>query len=166
MDASEERMYLLQMYPFTLERSARLKMAMLDYEASLRRAEQAYIDEATRVEEEWTSGKARVRERLLEGIEERRRKAREEKDGDGIGGGAYRPLVLCLLFIFPQKTNKDALEQNSQLMLRPGRTSHAKRRRNWPLRLAIRHLNRRHHFFNRTGTRFVSKTSRHRFHLH
>jgi hypothetical protein len=87
MDPSEDRMYLLQMYPVTLERSARLNMAMLDYEASLLRAEQAYVDETTRVEEEWTTGKARVRERLLEGIEERRRKAREEKDGDGVSGG-------------------------------------------------------------------------------
>jgi len=77
------------MYPITLERSARLNLAMLDYEASLQRADQAYIDETTRVEEEWTTGKARVRERLLEGIEERRRKAREEKDADGMGGGTW-----------------------------------------------------------------------------
>ena len=78
------------MYPVTLERSARLNLAMLDYNASLLRAEQAYVDETTRVEEEWTSGKARVRERLLDGVEERRRKAREEKDADGSGGGMSR----------------------------------------------------------------------------
>ncbi|PVG03126.1 hypothetical protein CPB86DRAFT_772065 [Serendipita vermifera] len=84
-DPTEDRGYQLQLYPITLERAARLNMAMLDYEAMLLRAEQAYTDETTRVEEEWVTGKSRVRERLLDGIEERRRKAREEKDADGLG---------------------------------------------------------------------------------
>jgi hypothetical protein len=89
-DPTEDRTYQLQLYPMTLERAARLNMAMLDYEAMLLRAEQAYTDETTRVEEEWMTGKSRVRERLLDGIEERRRKAREEKDADGLGNGAYK----------------------------------------------------------------------------
>lgn len=86
-DPAEDRTYQLQLYPLTLERAARLNMARLDYEAVLLRADQAYEDETSRVDEEWSTGRARARERLLEGIEERRRKAREEKDADGLGGG-------------------------------------------------------------------------------
>ncbi|KAF8998490.1 hypothetical protein BDQ17DRAFT_1391667 [Cyathus striatus] len=55
-------------------------------------AQTAYDEERERVEEEWKKGRERVRERLLEGIEERRRKAREEKDGEGtVGDGALTP---------------------------------------------------------------------------
>jgi hypothetical protein len=85
-DPTEDKTYQMRLYPITLERAARLEMAMIDYDTALTHAGQAYTDETTRVEEEWTSGKARVRERLLEGIEERRRRAREEKDADGLGG--------------------------------------------------------------------------------
>jgi hypothetical protein len=87
MDPAEDRTYQLQIYPLTLERAARLNMTRLDYEAALLRADQAYEDESNRVDEEWSTGRARARERLLEGIEERRRKAREDKDADGLGGG-------------------------------------------------------------------------------
>jgi hypothetical protein len=45
-----------------------------------------YDEEVKRVEEECRTGRDLVRERLLKGIEERRRKAREEKDGEGTGG--------------------------------------------------------------------------------
>lgn len=88
MDPTEDSTYQLRLYPITLERAAKLEMAEIDYEQAIIRAEQAYSDETTRVEEEWTTGKARVRERLLEGIEERRRRAREEKDADVSGVGA------------------------------------------------------------------------------
>lgn len=43
----------------------------------------AYDEERERVEEEWRRGRERIRERMLEGIEERRRRAREEKEGEG-----------------------------------------------------------------------------------
>lgn len=49
----------------------------------------AYDEERERVEDEWKRGRDRVRERLLEGIEERRRRAREEKEGEGTVGGKY-----------------------------------------------------------------------------
>lgn len=41
------------------------------------------------MEEEWKRGRERVRERLIEGIEDRRRRAREEKEGEGTTGGKY-----------------------------------------------------------------------------
>ena len=44
-------------------------------------------EERERVEEEWKRGRERIRERMLEGIEERRRRAREEKDGEGTVAG-------------------------------------------------------------------------------
>jgi len=40
------------------------------------------------VEDEWKRGRERIRERLMDGIEERRRRAREEKDGEGAAGDA------------------------------------------------------------------------------
>lgn len=57
--------------------------------------ETAYNEERARVEEEWKKGRERVRDRLLEGIEQRRRRAREEKDGDGTAG-AFAFLLLSL----------------------------------------------------------------------
>lgn len=54
--------------------------------------ETAYEEERDRVEEEWKRGRDMIRKRLLEGIEERRRKAREEKDGEGNVGGSCVPV--------------------------------------------------------------------------
>lgn len=81
-------MYNLRLYPISFERSALL--AALDFEEKHARecAEMAFLEEQERVEEEWKRGRERVRERLLEGIEERRRRAREEKDGEGTAGDA------------------------------------------------------------------------------
>lgn len=53
--------------------------------------ETAYEEERDRVEEEWKRGRDMIRKRLLEGIEERRRRAREEKDGEGNVGGSHIP---------------------------------------------------------------------------
>ena len=53
--------------------------------------ETAYEEERDRVEEEWKRGRDMIRKRLLEGIDERRRRAREEKDGEGNVGGSYIP---------------------------------------------------------------------------
>ena len=86
-EASEDTLFNLSLYPSTLERSARLNQATLDYEAALLHADQAYEEELNKLYEEWQTGRERVKERLLEGIEERRRRAREEKDGEGVLNG-------------------------------------------------------------------------------
>jgi len=52
----------------------------------------AYDEEVKRVEEECRTGRELVRERLLKGIEERRRKAREEKDGEGTSDATMEQL--------------------------------------------------------------------------
>ena len=77
---------MLRLYPLSLERSARLAQLASEEKYAHEAVNTAYEEESNRVEEEWRKGRDRVRERLLEGIEERRRRAREEKDGEGITG--------------------------------------------------------------------------------
>ena len=81
--------YTLRLYPLSLERSALLAQLAVEERNSLESAEAAYELERERVEEEWKRGRDRIRERLLEGIEERRRRARDEKDGEGTVSGAW-----------------------------------------------------------------------------
>ncbi|PPQ94417.1 hypothetical protein CVT25_002508 [Psilocybe cyanescens] len=81
-------LFLLRLYPLSLERSALTAQLENEERYSIECAQVAYEEERDRVEEEWKRGRERVRERLLEGIEERRRRAREEKDGEGIVGDA------------------------------------------------------------------------------
>lgn len=92
-------MYKLRLYPISLERTALLTQLEFEERNATESADLAYNEERERVEEEWKRGRERVRERLLEGIEERRRRAREEKDGEGTAGGArladFYPLHLC-----------------------------------------------------------------------
>jgi len=75
--------YALRLYPLSLERSALLAQLEVEERNALENAAAAYELERERVEEEWKRGRDRIRERLLEGIEERRRRARDEKDGEG-----------------------------------------------------------------------------------
>jgi hypothetical protein len=60
----------------------------MDEKRELEMIDTAYEEERDRVEEEWKRGRDMIRKRLLEGIEERRRRAREEKDGEGNVGGS------------------------------------------------------------------------------
>lgn len=83
--------YQLRLYPLSLERSALLAAAALQERYALESIQTSYEEERAKVEEEWKRGRERIRERLLDGIEERRRRAREEKDGEGAAGGAYLP---------------------------------------------------------------------------
>lgn len=80
--------YNLRLYPLTLERSALLVSAALQERTGHEVVRTAYDEEVEKVEEEWRRGRDRIRERLMEGIEERRRRAREEKDGEGTVAGA------------------------------------------------------------------------------
>ena len=92
--------YMLRLYPLTLERSALLQQIASEEEYEHEAVRIAYEEERDRVEEEWKRGRERVRERLLEGIEERRRRAREEKDGEGISGEcAHFQLLTLQLFV-------------------------------------------------------------------
>ncbi|KAA1468958.1 hypothetical protein DENSPDRAFT_772455 [Dentipellis sp. KUC8613] len=75
--------YTVRLYPLSIERAALLAQLAVEEKNSIESINAAYELERERVEEEWKRGRDRIRERLLEGIEERRRKAREEKDGEG-----------------------------------------------------------------------------------
>ncbi|KAJ7693943.1 hypothetical protein B0H17DRAFT_1009776 [Mycena rosella] len=81
-------LYELRLLPLSLERSALLVQLETEEKHALDCAHLAYEEERQRVEDEWRRGRDRVRERLLEGIEERRRRAREEKEGEGTVGDA------------------------------------------------------------------------------
>lgn len=81
-------MFNLRLLPLSLERSAVLAQLENEERYAIDCAQTAYEEERDRVEEEWKKGRDRVRERLLEGIEERRKKAREEKEGEGAMGDA------------------------------------------------------------------------------
>ncbi|KAJ7126380.1 hypothetical protein C8R43DRAFT_1028768 [Mycena crocata] len=81
-------LYELRLLPLSLERSALLVQLETEEKHAIDCAVMAYEEERQRVEEEWRRGRDRVRERLLEGIEERRRRAREEKEGEGTVGDA------------------------------------------------------------------------------
>lgn len=83
--------YVLALYPISLERAAALHQLALDEEYSLECAQAAWEDESTRIEEEWKKGQEKVRDRMLEGIEERRKRAREDKDGEPSIAGALLP---------------------------------------------------------------------------
>lgn len=80
-------LYNLRLLPLTIERSALLAQVEWEERYETECAQTAYEEEQRRVEEEWKKGRTRLRERLVEGIEERRRRAREEKEGEGTGAG-------------------------------------------------------------------------------
>ncbi|CAE6394280.1 unnamed protein product [Rhizoctonia solani] len=83
--------FSLRLYPITLERTANLNRIEAAEQAGIARAEAAYEEEQEKIEEEWKRQKDRLRDRMLEAIEERRRKAREEKDGEGAGESILDP---------------------------------------------------------------------------
>ncbi|ETW79131.1 hypothetical protein HETIRDRAFT_323145 [Heterobasidion irregulare TC 32-1] len=79
--------YQLRLYSLSLERSALLAQAAVEEKYALDTAQAAYEFERERIEEEWKRGRNRIRERMLEGVEDRRRRARDDKDADGVVGG-------------------------------------------------------------------------------
>ena len=76
--------FVMKLYPLSLERSAWLSAIEMEEAWALESARHTWDEERAKIEDEWKKGKERVRERLLDGIEERRRKAREEKESDGV----------------------------------------------------------------------------------
>ncbi|KAG6910064.1 hypothetical protein DXG01_013514 [Tephrocybe rancida] len=79
-------LFNLRLLPVTIERAALLAQAEYEERVGIERARNAYEEDREQVEEEWRKGRERLRERLLEGIEERRRRARDEKEGEGTSG--------------------------------------------------------------------------------
>ncbi|TFK52009.1 hypothetical protein OE88DRAFT_1679643 [Heliocybe sulcata] len=77
--------YILRLYPLSLERSALLAQIALEEKNALESIHIAYEEERDNVQEEWEREKDKLKVRMLESIEERRRRAREEKDGEAVG---------------------------------------------------------------------------------
>ncbi|KAH7106034.1 hypothetical protein BKA62DRAFT_688663 [Auriculariales sp. MPI-PUGE-AT-0066] len=89
--------FVMRLLPHSIERTALLNQINYDEAYGLENARMAWEEERERVDTEWRKGVERIKERLLEGIEERRRRAREEKEGEGVVDssldGAARPHV-------------------------------------------------------------------------
>lgn len=84
---SDSTDYALTLYTHSLERAAMLSEIEMREEWALESARTTWDEERSKAEEEWKKGKERLRERLLEGLEERRKKAREEMASDGALAG-------------------------------------------------------------------------------
>lgn len=115
---SDSRAYALKLYPHSLERAAMLSEIELREEWALECARNMWDEERSKTEEEWKRGKERIRERLLEGLEERRKKAREEMASDGQLAGEFQETraSLCLyrgasfVYIVSESTDAPAFE--------------------------------------------------------
>jgi hypothetical protein len=83
--------YAMRLYPLTLERAAMLDALDVGEQYALEMLRASWDEEEQKIEEEWKQGKLKVRERCLEAIEERRKRAREEKDGEGFVGADNGP---------------------------------------------------------------------------
>lgn len=124
--------YQLRLYPITLERSAVLASLVMQERHALDCVQTAYEEERERVEDEWKRGRERIKERLLEGIEERRRRAREEKDGEGTGAGEFR----ITLVLAATRATLTRITQTPHLILSRGHISHE----SFAINLAAEHL--------------------------
>ena len=74
-------MYALRLFPLTIEWSATVAQLDMQERHSIEGVQMACDEEREWVEEEWKKGRESVRERLLEGIEERRRRTRQRRRG-------------------------------------------------------------------------------------
>ncbi|KAH8832876.1 hypothetical protein DL96DRAFT_687941 [Flagelloscypha sp. PMI_526] len=82
-------LFQLRMLPLTIERAALLAQLECEERNATDHILGSESEERSLVEAEWTKGRDIVRERLLEGLEERRRRARDEKESEtGISGDA------------------------------------------------------------------------------
>ena len=86
----------LRLYPTSLERSALLSSIEFQERHTRQTIQTAFDVERSKVESEWNTGRENIRKRMFEGIEERRKRAREEKDGEGTVMGESAAFA-CLL---------------------------------------------------------------------
>ena len=89
------------MYPISLERSALLSSLEFQERHIIQSAQNTYEDERTKVDGDWNKSRESIRAIMLDEIEERRKRARDEKDGDGAVIGErslpyspYKPFAL------------------------------------------------------------------------
>lgn len=86
--------YSIRLYPLALERAALIDALELEEQHALDSIRTAWKAESSQIEDEYRKGKLRLKERVVEGLEERRRRAREEKEGDGVVSNGKHPLAV------------------------------------------------------------------------
>lgn len=94
---ADSNAYSLRLYPLALERAAMLDALELEEQHALDSVRAAWKAETSQIEDEYRKGKLRLKERVLEGLEERRRRAREEKEGDGVVPNGELFVSACIL---------------------------------------------------------------------
>ncbi|CDZ98070.1 Sds3-like [Phaffia rhodozyma] len=113
--------YLLSLYLLTLERDALLSQVEMHHEYRLESSRRLFELEKDRLEEEYRKAKEGAKNLLLDKVEERRKRLREEKDGgDGSDLHSFSPLP-------PLNSASSAGHHSSAAnrKLRPSRHQHA-----------------------------------------
>lgn len=82
--------FLFSLHRLSLERANRQLEIRLFHTHQVASARRLYDAEVERIEDEYEGATKGVVERLLEGVEERRRKLIEEKEGEGVASGESR----------------------------------------------------------------------------
>lgn len=89
--------YLFSLHRLSLQRANQLLAIRLFHLHQVAVARKLFEAETERIEEEYEGAAKGVVERLLEGVEERRRRLTEEKEGDGTSLGEFACLGALLL---------------------------------------------------------------------
>jgi len=71
-----------------------LHAVQLEEDQDLLSTEVLFEHEMKQIEDDFDKSRTRLRERVLEGLEERRRRAREEKEGEGVVSVGGSPCTL------------------------------------------------------------------------
>lgn len=79
--------YLFALHRLSLQRANHLLAVRLYHANQVSIARKLYEAEVERIEDEYEGATKNVVERLLEGVEERKKRLMDEKDGDGLNLG-------------------------------------------------------------------------------
>ena len=112
--------YAIRLYPIALERAALLDAITFESQYALDSVQNLWRAEVNQVEEEFRKSKTRLRERIMEGLEERRRRAREEKEGDGtVIVGESLPARVLVNLSDQLRRIESSLEATASVLSRP-----------------------------------------------
>lgn len=89
--------YLFALHRLSLARANQLLGVRLFHDHQLAVAKRLYAAEVEKIQEEYEGAAKGVSERMVEGVEERRKRLSEEKEGDGVtlGSSLVPPLIRC-----------------------------------------------------------------------
>ena len=81
--------YLFSLHRLSMERAHQQLAIRLFHAHQLASAKRLYDAEVERIEDEYEAATKGVVERLVDGVEERRKRLLEEKEGEGVTIGAF-----------------------------------------------------------------------------